>query len=85
MCIIYTEDSDYQPSEQTVVFRPPSVEECFSVAIINDNIHEGLETFSVSLSSPDGRITVSVPSIEVSIGDDDSKLHMWQSQAENEH
>lgn len=69
------EDDDYVPLERTLVFMPSITETCFNISIVDDEVHELAENFTVHLTSPDPRIVVNVKYFTVTILDEDSELY----------
>ena len=53
--------SDYQRVNRTLTFQPNENQMCFEVPILNDELDEGTESFSVEI--------ISVPSSGVVLGD----------------
>ena len=53
--------SDFDPVSRTVTFSPGSSSLTVSIAIINDNLPEGDETFMVVLSAPSSDAVLSLP------------------------
>ena len=49
-----TADDDYEPTSGTLTFAAGDTEMTVSVAIVNDDVEEGDETFSLTLSTPTG-------------------------------
>ena len=45
-------DSDYTATDGTLVFQPGEQAKTIAVAVIDDTLREGVETFTVSLSNP---------------------------------
>ena len=59
--LITTDGSDYQPVTRTLTFQPNQNRMCFNIPILNDQLDEGTESFSVEI--------ISVPSSGVVLGD----------------
>ena len=72
---IFAEDEDFPETTNTLVFPPGSgsQQECTAFPIIDDNITEGDESFTISLSSQSPCINITVDEASVEIVDDDSK------------
>ena len=47
----HTQDTDFDPTAQTVTLNPGETEVCVNISITRDNIEENNETFCVDLSS----------------------------------
>ena len=61
LIIISTADEDYsKPSGAGIMFHPPATRSCVTVNIIDDDIEELDEIFSVFLSNPSSLVTVTV-------------------------
>ena len=73
---IFAEDEDFPETSNTLVFPPGSgfQQECAAFPIIDDNITEGAESFTISLSSQSPCINITVDEASVEIIDDDSML-----------
>lgn len=71
---IFAEDEDFPETSNTLVFPPGSgsQQECAAFPIIDDNITEGTESFTISLSSQLPCINITVDEASVEILDDDS-------------
>jgi len=65
-------NQDYVPTSGTLTFNPGESRKNFSVVIINDNVAEGQETFTVELSSPGNAALGTTRSTIVTINDDDN-------------
>lgn len=64
--------TDFQSVTGTVTFLAGETTKTFLVPILNDNVNEGAESFTVTLSSPGGGATLGTPSTgSVTITDDD--------------
>ena len=72
--IIFTEEEDFPETSNTLVFPPGSgsQQECAAFPVIDDDITEGDESFTVSLSSLLPSISIAVDEASVEIVDDDS-------------
>ena len=46
------DESDYSPVDQTVTFAPGETSKTITVNLIDDDVYEGAETFSLELSNP---------------------------------
>ena len=71
---IFAEDEDFPETSNTLVFPPGSgsQQECAAFPIIDDDITEGAESFTISLSSQLPCINITVDEASVEILDDDS-------------
>ncbi|TQV73790.1 S8 family serine peptidase [Aliikangiella marina] len=56
-----TNDVDYQAISQTVVFENGETSKEIIITLIDDNVFEGDETFSISLQNPSERSTIESP------------------------
>ncbi|HLM58548.1 MAG TPA: Calx-beta domain-containing protein [Pyrinomonadaceae bacterium] len=66
--------SDYTAASGTITFAAGELTKTFNVTIRQDNVYEGAETFTVTLSDPTGGAVLSGPaSALVTIGDDESR------------
>ena len=65
---------DFSLAEVTIVLTPPDLDGCSSVAVVNDNVREGEETFSVTVSSPDEAIDLRSSTAVVTIQDNDGEI-----------
>ena len=63
--------SDYIATTQQVVFAPGEKEKIVSVPIVNDDVLEGEEMFSATLTTNDPKVTLFNSSTSVSITDND--------------
>lgn len=73
-------DMDFLASSSTsLFFSGASGVECFNVSILDDNIVERNETFSVLLTSSNSAIEISPSSAMVTIIDDDTVVIGWSS------
>jgi hypothetical protein len=70
-----TAGADYTPASGTLTWADgDTADKSFTVTILEDNIFEGSETFSVGLSAPDGGAILGTPAIQtVTITDNDSQ------------
>ena len=69
-----TAGADYTAASGTVTFAAGELTKSFSVPIKQDNIYEGGETFTVTLSDPTGgAVLAGVSSAVVTINDDESR------------
>ena len=71
-----TDGSDYREESTTVTFEPNENRKCFEIEILNDQLDEGTESFSVeivSVPSDSGTIIASPDTTIISIEDDDGK------------
>ena len=64
--LITTDGSDYQPVTRTLTFQPNQDQMCFNIPILNDQLDEGTESFSVEI--------ISVPSSGVVLGDPERSI-----------
>lgn len=77
LVIIILTGNDYgNPVPSLLVFPVGTTSRCTDIPIINDDIYEGSETFSVSLASPSSSVNVSGSSAGVLIIDDDGMVMM---------
>lgn len=69
--------ADYLPRIEGVSFHPSELpERCITISVVEDEIVENDETFSIALSSSDSTVTFNSTQATVTILDDeDSKLH----------
>ena len=63
---------DFDFNEDRIVITPPDTTECVVVNIVDDDIHERNELFSVSVSTDDS-VIFRVSTAVVTIEDDDSE------------
>jgi uncharacterized protein YegL len=49
-----TAGSDYEAKTDTLTFQPGETSKTITVKVLNDNVYEGSETFSLNLSNPTG-------------------------------
>jgi parallel beta-helix repeat protein len=67
-----TSGSDYTATSSTLTFGTGETSKSISIPILQDNVYEGNETFSVTLSSPGGGALLASPATAtVTITDDD--------------
>lgn len=71
--IYLVEGDDFMPISQTVTFLPPSTMSCFDISIVNDEVYEPTELFSIIISPVTPRVVVSQGTLTVVILDEDSK------------
>jgi uncharacterized repeat protein (TIGR01451 family) len=64
--------SDYTATSGTLTFTPTDTEETFTVTILDDDIYEGDETFTITLSNPSNATLGTPSSAVVTITDDDT-------------
>ena len=76
-------DADYQPSSGSIEFTPGLSQEVFSVELLNDEIAENEEQFSVVLSNPQNA-TLAATEINATIIDDDSPILTIQDSSTTE-
>ena len=71
--------ADYTGVSQSVTFQPGEVEKFISVKIVDDDMPEGVETFSVTLTTDDTNVNIPIKtsSAEVTIVDHDRKWVFW--------
>ena len=69
-----TANNDYSPVNEDVVINPGEQSECIEIPIVNDDILESDETFSILLTSNQIGVNVDVSETTVTIMDNDSKL-----------
>ena len=63
---------DYVGTVSRVLLSPGFPETCFNVSIIDDNIHEIAESFTISLSaSSNPRVTLATENLNITILDGD--------------
>lgn len=67
---------DFSVEQVSIVISPPDITGCTDVTLINDNIREGKENFSVTISSPDDAVLLGLSAAVVTIEDDDGK-HLY--------
>jgi hypothetical protein len=67
-----SERCDYATTEGTLRFAAGETSKTFVIPIVNDGLHEGSETFSVTLSAPTGGVIGNSPTASVTIQDDDA-------------
>jgi hypothetical protein len=65
--------NDYQAKSQLVTLQPNSVQEEFTVSILEDLIVENTEQFGIRVTSTDPQVNIQNGDLRVSIEDDDSK------------
>ena len=65
---------DFSLDEVTIVVTPPDLNECSPVAVVNDNVREGEETFSVTLSTLDEAVDLRSSTAVVRIQDNDGNV-----------
>ncbi|HKP67681.1 MAG TPA: Calx-beta domain-containing protein, partial [Pyrinomonadaceae bacterium] len=67
--------SDYSPRSGTLVFAPGETSKTISLQMINDNIFEGPENFTVNLSNPTGpnAFIVSPSTTTINVNDNDPR------------
>ena len=70
------EEADYCSEEEMITFMPgeQGTELCISIAMVDDDLCEDSETFSVGLTSIDGGVMTINSPVLVTITDDDG---MW--------
>ena len=66
MILSTTGGSDYQAVTRTLTFQPNENQMCFDVAILDDDLDEGTESFSAEI--------ISIPSSGVVRGDPESSI-----------
>ena len=67
-----TSGSDYTATSNTLTFGPGETSKSIAIPILQDNVYEGNETFTVTLSTPGGGAIVVPPTTAtVTINDDD--------------
>ena len=74
--ILLSDASDYLALSQDVMFLAGTTQECVSIPIVEDNVLEDMESFSVSVTVPADRARVVLLDIDaatINITDDDSK------------
>ena len=74
-----TEDEDFTGLPDVIVFEAGDFEgamSCKNITIIDDNIREGVENFTVKLSSDFDGVTVSRGLAVVEISDNDGGIHV---------
>ena len=64
---------DYSPVSTQLLFQPTATQQCRNIAIVQDNILEADETFSVQLSTTDQNVTLIPANATVIIEDNDSE------------
>ena len=69
-------DVDYVSTSVTLTFDESSTRACSDISITPDDILEDDETFSVTLTTGDGDVTLEPDTSVVTITDDDGKCHM---------
>jgi hypothetical protein len=69
----FTVLNDYQAKSQLVTLQPNSVQEEFTVSILEDLIVENTEQFGIRVTSTDPQVNIQNGDLRVSIEDDDSK------------
>ena len=67
-------DVDYVSTSVTLTFDESSTRVCSDISITPDDIYEGDETFSVTLTTGDGDVTLEPDSGVVTITDDDGGI-----------
>ena len=67
-------DVDYVSTSVTLTFDESSTRACSDISITPDDIYEGDETFSVTLTTGDGDVTLEPDSGVVTITDDDGGI-----------
>ena len=74
-----TEDEDFTGLPDVIVFAAGDFEgamSCKNITIIDDNIREGVENFTVKLSSDFAGVTISRGLSVVEISDNDGGIHV---------
>jgi azurin len=63
--------SDYTAASGTLTFAPAEMTKTFTVAITNDTVYEGNETFAINLSAPTNGAVIGTGSATVTLQDND--------------
>ena len=74
--ICFAGGDDFSLDEVSIVLTPPEINGCSPVALVDDNVREGEETFSVTLSPPDEAVDLRSSSAVVTIQDNDGESYM---------
>ena len=69
-----TAGRDYTEASGTLTFAPGDIKKTITVALLDDDVHEGSETFSVSLSDADGAMLEDGTGTGTIVDDDESPL-----------
>ena len=72
-CFIVLDGEDYVSTTVTLTFNGTSTTACTDISITFDDVYEGNETFSVSLTTTDNNVTLNPDGGQVTITDDDGK------------
>ena len=70
---IYAAMVDYVVTSSDLIFNVTTSSQTMRIPIIEDNIYEGSETITVTLTSTDPAAIVNPPSASITIEDDDGK------------
>ena len=73
---LYTADYDYHPLSQTITFEPSDMtrsHQCLQIEIIDDSLAEGIEVFSVLLSTNSSTVSLVQNKLNIYIYSDDGK------------
>ncbi len=73
---IHTDGSDYFGLAQELTILPQQTELCTPIIIINDQVVEGLELFSVSLETSDPDHNLNITEANVTIQDDNDGMYI---------
>ena len=65
---------DFEPKTEFLVFEPGETEKPFTVTIVDDNIDESSEDFTVKLSNPSSNVWLTDASATGTIKDDDARM-----------
>jgi hypothetical protein len=63
-------DADYRTTTGTVAFEPGASEAYITVEVIGDTTYEGDETFTVTLSAPNGAVAGDMSGLVTIVNDD---------------
>lgn len=76
LCLLSTAGSDYLQQDQQLTFEPSSTSQNIIIPLVNDDVMEADETFTLSLAVAEGAQGVNIASpasVEITITDDDGK------------
>ena len=68
-----TAPGDYADPDQQLTFSPGNMFVDVVIAIVNDQIREGAEVFSLLLSTAEQRVNLNPDTTRITIGDNDGK------------
>ena len=74
-CILLTGGTDYGGVASTVTFESGDTEQFVNISIVNDDVLEGVEMFTATLTTDDSNVDISSNDTAfITIVDNDSKL-----------